>query len=212
MDNEDFRPSRRAVLGRVRGTLRGCGGAGLCQGAGLPARRGRRPPDPHVQPADRRIDRHDLLRRRPLRAGSAAPRSATSCATGAQNKMMKYDPRNVDNLAATLAADGHRRALPDDLGLPHAADQPDAARAPPATPTTCAPWPPTSGSRAAASSRSRAPPSPATAAGSASTTARTSCTWTAARSGPGAADAALGSDYPPRSVYGTGALPPAAAP
>ena len=62
-----------------------------------------------------------------------------------QNQVMKYDPRNVDNLAATLAADGHERALPDDLGLSHAADQPDAARAPPATPTTSRRWPPTSG-------------------------------------------------------------------
>ena len=62
-----------------------------------------------------------------------------------QNKMMKYDAHNVDNLAATLAADGHRRALPDDLRLPHAADQPRCSRAPPATPTTSARWPPTSG-------------------------------------------------------------------
>ena len=198
MDSEDFRPSRRAVLGVFARTLRGCGGAGLRGGAGFPSRRGRRPPGAHVQPADRRIDRHR----------STSPTAATSprrCSEISyfmrdwrENQVMKYDARNVDNLAATLGLmdtdepylmiSGYRtpqtNSDAEGRGQPLLPPAGDGRRRPAA--------------RAAASSRSRAPPSPATAAGSASTTARTSCTWTAGRSEPGAADVEYRlSDYPP---------------
>ncbi|HET9069418.1 MAG TPA: DUF882 domain-containing protein, partial [Amaricoccus sp.] len=105
MNNDDFRPSRRAVLGVF---------AGLCAVAAAPVYA--KAPGFLRKAGDiRRIRMHSQRTGESLDTiyyidGRYVPEALDEISyfmrDWRENKMMKYDPHNVDNLAATLALMG----------------------------------------------------------------------------------------------------------
>ena len=203
MNDEGYRPSRRALLGCIRGDMCGGCGAGLRGGAGgsCAARETSVGCGMYSQRTGKSIDTIYFADGRYVPEALAGNQLLHARLAREPDDEVRRAQRRQPRRDAS--GDGQRRALHDDLGLPDPRPTRMLPAAPPATPLHLrAMAADVRLPAAAASGKSRARPSPATAAASASTTARTSSTWIAGRSVPGTADVPLRREECRRVVNG----------